>query len=222
MKSEIDELIAIDHFHRAHFGNNRPTIDEWRKRRNLYVDSAGHEDMDDVYNMEKDQWCNDLRISVYFRDHKNIDGQLDEIKHKLKVAVPGYDFDTFNLQTIHDDEQCLDGDIFSHSKAWRVSEIDKVERKFKHTEKDVNEGKIREGEKDPEEEIADVEDVGEIDDQGSFNEGEEDLNENEDVDQEDEHQNEDEIMAAEEEGNEEEDKDIGGDNEENDEVKEDL
>lgn len=59
--------------------------------------------MDDMYNMEKDQWFNDLKIQVHFRDHKNADSQLDDIKIKLKQSIPGYDFETFNLQTIHDD-----------------------------------------------------------------------------------------------------------------------
>jgi hypothetical protein len=36
---EIDELMAVDPLHRSHFSNNRPTFDEWKKRRMLYVES---------------------------------------------------------------------------------------------------------------------------------------------------------------------------------------
>ena len=59
--------------------------------------------------------------------------------------MPGYDFDSFQMRTIHDETMCLDGDIFTHAKTWRFTEMDKVERKNKHTEKDIQEGKVRQG-----------------------------------------------------------------------------
>lgn len=156
------------------------------------------------------------------RDHKNVDDLLNDIKVKLKQSIPGYDFDTFNLQTIHDDQSCIDGDIFSHNKAWRVSEIDKVERKNKHTEKDVAEGKIREGEDEEEDEIADVDDHQDNEDPASFNEGDEGELDHDEGDKEEEHENEDEAMAGEDEGNEQEDKDFNEGDMDDSGTKEDL
>jgi hypothetical protein len=133
----------IDPFHHHHFNAHRPTIEQWKKRRTLYGDSSSLEDMDDAFNMEKEQWFNDNRISVYMRKPQAVDDRLDDIKKVLKERVPGFDFDSFHMNTIHDESTCLDGDIFSHSKAWRYSEIEKVERKNKHTEKDLMDGKMR-------------------------------------------------------------------------------
>lgn len=140
-------LKDIDTFHLNHFEESRPTPEQWKARRDFYIGSEDENDEnDDLYNTEKEHWFNDLRISVYFRNHKNVEEELDDIKAKLKKAVPGHDFDSFHLQTTHDDEQCIDGDIFTHEKAYRVSEIEKVQRKNKHTEKDVMDGKQRPGE----------------------------------------------------------------------------
>jgi len=74
------------------------------------------------------------------------------------------------MQTVHDDQNCIDGDIFSHSKAWSVAQIDKVERKNKHTEKDVAEGKVRPGEHEEGDEV-DADESHYEEDPESFNEG---------------------------------------------------
>lgn len=117
---EIDTLMAIDPLHRHHFNSHRPTIEQWKKRRSLYVDTSFAE-LDDAFNMEKESWFNDLRITVYFRDHTVADNELEDIKLKIKQRVPGFDFDTFQLNTIHDESTCIQGNIFSHSNSWRYT-----------------------------------------------------------------------------------------------------
>lgn len=112
--------MSIDPFHRSHFSTHRPSIEQWKERRNLYVNS-NYAELEDAYNMEKESWFNDLRITVYFRDHTVADNELEDIKRKIKQRVPGYDFDTFQLNTVHDEESCLQGDIFSHKNLWRYT-----------------------------------------------------------------------------------------------------
>lgn len=144
MNNEIDELKSIDTFHKIHFANNRPSVDKWRQQRLLYIESPGDAPEEEL-NQDTEYWFNDLKVSIYMREPKNQNDLIDPIKERLIAAVPGHDFENLHVHTIHDDETCLDGDIFSHSKAWRFSEIEKVERANKHTENDLLEGKIRQG-----------------------------------------------------------------------------
>ena len=137
--------MALDDLHKVHFTDRRPTIEEWKQRRQLYVEMHHQNYYEEPYQMDQEHWFNDLRISVYLRDPHNLEDNMSNLKSTIKQKIPGYDFDQLHLHTNHDDQLCLDGDIFSHSKAWRYSESEKVERKNKHTEKDLEEGKIREG-----------------------------------------------------------------------------
>jgi len=84
LNDEIDELMAIDPFHNHHFAEHRPTVDQWKKRRNLYIEHHNLEELDDVFNMDKEQWFNDLKITIYVRDHQHPEHELEEIKRKLK------------------------------------------------------------------------------------------------------------------------------------------
>lgn len=107
LNKEIDDLMYLDKFHHNHFTDKRPTPEEWKTRRELYISHPHHQDDEDLYDMEKEQWFNDLRVSVYLRDHRNSEEHLEDLKSKLKERIPGYDFDSFHMPTSHDDQSCV-------------------------------------------------------------------------------------------------------------------
>jgi hypothetical protein len=65
---EIDTLMELDTVHRFHFAKNRPSVADWMKRRQLYVEATDAEDLEEVYNEDKEQHFNSLQISLYVRD----------------------------------------------------------------------------------------------------------------------------------------------------------
>lgn len=141
---EIDLLMKIDPAHYTHFSRNRPTVEEWKKRRSLYVDTDHSRiDWDDLYDKNKQHTFNSLTISVYIREPAEARQHLEQLKQKLRDSIPGYDLETYHMSTFHDEAACIKEDVFGHKNSFRYADIEKVERKHPYTEDDLTSGKYR-------------------------------------------------------------------------------
>ena len=51
---EIDELMNIDPLHRHHFSQQRPTIEQWKNRRQLYIEVSNIDELEEAFSMDKE------------------------------------------------------------------------------------------------------------------------------------------------------------------------
>jgi len=85
----------------------------------MYLDMEESNDLEDsdIFDENKPKWFNSLQISVFVRDptvYRDDIVKMHDLKNKIKAKVPGYDFEAFHMETVHNDEQCISGDIFAH------------------------------------------------------------------------------------------------------------
>lgn len=146
LQVEIDLLMSVDPTHDMHFADRKPTIAMWKRIRHLYSQSATSVQISDEYDDSKEKWFNSLEIRLYMRNANDVQSdQINKLKKLVKEKVPGYDFDQFHIETLHDDKLCISGDVFKHINAKSWAQIPQIERPDKHTEQDLRSGKRRTG-----------------------------------------------------------------------------
>lgn len=78
----------------------------------------------------------------------------------MRWAIPGYDLETYHMNTFHDDHNCIKDDIFAHKNIHRFADILKVQRKHPHTEEDLMAGKFRHDPNAKQEDYSQIDDFG--------------------------------------------------------------
>ena len=129
IQSEVDKLIEIDENHKYHFTKGEPSVSEWKQIRELYLEPIGssfklHEELD----LEVPHWFKSLDIVLYLRNAEKVhEEKLEEMVAKMKQKVPGFNFDDSHMEILHDDEMCIQGDIFTHKGAKNFDQLPTLE-----------------------------------------------------------------------------------------------
>jgi len=81
LNKEIDTLMTLDDAHKFHFENNRPSMSEWKVRRELYAKNHKHRKPNNYYKMREheEKWFNSVQISVHVRDPAYYDNDHEKL-----------------------------------------------------------------------------------------------------------------------------------------------
>jgi len=83
-----------------------------------------HDFEDAEFDLNKPIWFHNLQITLFVRDGNNItDERMEELTERTKDYIPGYDFDSYHIPIMHHRDHCIEGDIFTHEKAKKYTEI---------------------------------------------------------------------------------------------------
>lgn len=220
-QKELDTISAIDGTHRMVFSYNKPTFEEWKDRRKLYIDQKLRESYKPFeFDKTKRYWFNTLDIKLYVRDPKKYVeySKIMDFVDLAKASVPGYDFDNQHTLIAHN-STCIEGDIFSHPKTYHINDIGKVSRKnvktmaqwdaeMKEEGKESNKAQ-KQNKKEDEDDEADQQ--GYFDDDEKYEEDEEDNTEK--LDKEEDHTDQQGFFDDESYGDADEEEDKSSDKE---------
>lgn len=129
LQSEIDKFVEIDENHKYHFTKAEPSVSEWKHLRDLYLEPVSrnftlHDEMD----LEEPHWFKTLDIVLYLRNAEKVhEEKLEELVSKMKKLVPGFNFDDSHMEILHDNEMCVQGDIFEHKNAKKFDKLPTLE-----------------------------------------------------------------------------------------------
>jgi len=119
------------------FASKRPSVEEWRIRRNNYILEMEEFNPDDPEFKKSEEerlpkepmWFHDMRVSVFLRKPFNVpDDKYKSLAVKAKSMLPSFYWDELMQYIEHKDETCIRGDIFSHPNKKRFEDLTLFDR----------------------------------------------------------------------------------------------